>query len=185
MNNRAPGPTVHKLFILPSPDTVHQLQTLFMNCPFEIEWDQLGMEIGSSLNPIATKAPEIAYNAIPGSMDIWYDSGADEPHLLIPFFPSPKMARRHKEVGDAWRRPEFRPCLSLGIAPTLRRRTRAFINSIATALVDRSPVFTFAMETMITHRDCKFPEHGDFYRDYVGRGTVLNQVLLEQDEGIE
>lgn len=185
ISDRSPGKTVYKLFLLPLPETVSHLQDRFMNCPFEIHWDSLGIEIGSSLTKIETKSASTMYFAMPGGMDIWYDSSADEPQLLLPLFPSSKMAKRHAEIGDVWHRPQFRPVLSFGIAPTLRRRTRAFINSVATGLVDTSPVLAFHAETELVVEDCKYPAHGDFYRDYVGRGAVSNQVLLEQDEGIE
>lgn len=180
---RAAQGRVNKVFVLPVPETVAHLKDRFMGCPFDIDWDSLGLEIGSSLGPIDLK-PNSTYFALPGGMDVWYDTPTGHAHLLLPLFPSDKMARRHAAIGDAWSLPQFRPVLSFGIAPTLRRHNRAFINSVATGMIDTSPVLGFTGE-MVVESESEFQSFGDFYRDYVGRGPVSNQVLLEQDEGIE
>jgi hypothetical protein len=172
------------LFVLPVPETILHLQALFSGCPFSIDWDSLGVEIGSTDDLLTAKAPTRLYHAIPGSMGIWYDTSAGDSYLLLPLFPSPKMARRHDEVGDAWDRSQFRPCLNFGILQSNRRNHKAFINSVATALVDTSPVLGFHMETVVQD-SAIVPQFDDFYRDYVAHGGISNQILLEQDEGIE
>jgi len=176
---------VSRLWVLPVEPTVKHLKAMFMGCPFDVDWDKLGVEIGNSLTPFAVKGPDTIYFMVPAGLDVWYDTPSGHAHLLMPLVPSKKTSRRHDEVGDVWHHAQFRPVMSLGIAPSLKRRhAKAFINSIATSLVDTSPVFGFAMETVQTD-EAKYPLYGDFYRDYVGRGPISNQVMLEQDEGIE
>lgn len=172
------------LFVLPVEETVSYLKALFMGCPFDVDWDKLGVEIGSTEGPLVAGPPTRVYHAVPGSLSIWYDSAAGYSYLLLPLFPSPKMARRHDEVGDAWNRSQFRPVLSFGILQSNRRNHKAFINSISTALVDLSPVLGFHMETIIEDQ-AVVPQFSDFYTDYMENGGISNQILLEEDEGIE
>jgi hypothetical protein len=172
------------LFVLPMPETVAHLQALFMDVPFDIDWDRLGVEIGSTEGQLTPKAPTRVYHAVPGALSIWFDSSEGCSFLLLPLFPSPKMAQRHEFVGDAWSRPQFRPVMSFGRLQSNRRNHKAIINSIATALVDTSPVLGFHMETVVED-EAIVPQYSDFYTDYIERGGISNQVLLEQDEGIE
>jgi len=172
-----------RLFVEPHEDTVRYLQELFMGVPFNVEWDALCMEIGTTKGELTAK-PRSVYHAIPGELGIYYDTATGCSHLLLPFYPSPKMARRHDDVGDAWGRPQFRPVMSFGRLQSNRRNHKAIINSIATAIVDTSPVFLFGNEQVLEDESV-VPEYADFYRDYVAKGHVLNQVLLETDEGVE
>jgi len=172
------------LFVLPVPETIEHLKAVFMGAPFDIDWDHLGVEIGSTNGQLTPKAPTRVYHAAPGSLDIWYDTAEGCSFLLLPLFPSAKMAQRHDFVGDAWGRDQFRPVLSFGRLQSNRRNHKAFINSVATGLVDTSPVLGFHMETVVED-DAQVPQYSDFYQDYIERGGISNQILLEQDEGIE
>lgn len=174
---------INHVFIEPHEDTVDYLQQLFMNVPFEIHWDTLCMEIGSSLIEPQIKSRSV-YNAVPGELSIWYDTATACSHLLLPFFPSRKLANRHEELGDAWGRSQFRPVMSFGPLQSNRRHHKAIINSIATALVDTSPVFLFGAESIFTDHAI-VAQYSDFYRDYIAQGPIGNQVLLEMDEGVD
>lgn len=177
--------SVNHLIVFPDESTFQFFDRIFKECPFELDLLNLRVEIGSSTSAIRTKAESRLYNAAPGSMNVWYDSALGESNILIPLFPSKKMAQRHDEVGDAWSRPLFRPFINLGICPPLRRRTvRAWINSISTELVDTCPVLSFHGESVLTD-EAQVPDNSDFYTDYVEMGAVSDQVLLELDEGIE
>lgn len=172
--------------VLASPvsQTMDLLQDMFKGCPFDLDWDHMFIELGSREGKIAKIKPDEVYLAVPGSMNVWYDTVAGRSNLLLPLFPSRKMAARHRDIGDAWGRDLFRPVMFMGIAPNLRRNHRAFLNSIATGLVDRSPILGFSGETF-EESSHGTPLFADFHRDYVERGVVSNQALLEMDEGID
>ena len=150
---------------------------MFQACPFDIDWDSFGVELGSSHTKITPK-DGVVYQALPSSMNIWYDSPTAMSYLILPLFPSPKMAARHDEIGDAWGR-SFLPFMV--IAPSPRLRHRGFMNSISTGLVDCSPRLTFHLETVIESNDT-YPAHNGFYQDYLARGAVSNEVFLEEFE---
>jgi len=177
--------SVNHLIVFPDQSTLQFLENIFRECPFELDLMSLRVEIASSMSAIRARAESRAYNAAPGSMNVWYDSAIGASNVLIPLFPSKKMAQRHDEIGVAWDRPLFRPFLNLGTCPPLRRRTiRAWINSISTELVDTCPILTFHGETVMSD-EAQVPDNSDFYTDYVEIGAVSDQVLLELDEGIE
>ena len=94
------------------------------------------------------------------------------------------MVARHREVGDAWSRPHFIPYMVIGDDPSSKRHSKAFINSLATAFVDRSIELTFCAEVEVANDDT-YPADQGFYDDYLSKGALLNQVYLEEDEGIE
>lgn len=178
--------TVHTLWILPTDETLTYLQSLFQSTPLTVNWDSLGVEIASSRSPIKTGPESRSFNAFPGSMDIWYDTATTRSYLLLPLIPSPKMARRHEEVGNVWGRNQFRPVMSLGELQTNRRNHKSIINSISTALIDTAPVLQFHCEMVIEDDSAlQVAPFSDFYRDYTHHGGVSNQVMLEADEGIE
>ena len=173
---------MNHLIALPSDSTLDYFQALFDATPFEINWNGLYVEIGSSEQALVSK--NIDYRAIPGSMGIWYDPATARSQLILPLFPSEEMVQRHNEVGDAWSRPVFLPFIMLCEEPSHRRKSKGVLNSISTTLVDTSPILWFGSE-MVIEDDAKYPASMGFYDDYLSKGPLSNQIMLEDDEGIE
>ena len=166
---------LNKLFVLPTQSTLDMLQTIFSGASFTINWDRLAVEIGSSKDLIVAKE-DVEYRAITGEMGVWYDSAQGSSFLVLPIIPSPEMAQRNAEVGDAWSR-IFIPFMSLLEDPLLRRERKAFINSIATRLVDYPLMLVFHNETVVTDNSV-VPVHQEFYESYKARGQVPVQLFV-------
>lgn len=148
------------------------LQTVFAGASFQINWDALCVEIGSSTKLTTTKGGE--YRAITSSMDVWYDFATSAPYLLLGLIPSPEMTDRHEEIGDAWGR-AFIPYMSLYKDPLLRRNRRSFLNSVSTRFVDYPLMLTFHNETLITDNST-VPSHQEFYE---AQRTLPPRLFIE------
>jgi hypothetical protein len=135
------------------------LQTVFSGASFQINWDALCVELGSSKDLLKTKDGE--YRALTGSLDVWYDQATATSYLLLALIPSPEMSERHEELGDAWGR-TYVPFINLYPDPLLRRERRAFLNSISTRFVDYPLMLTFHNETLVTDNSV-VPSHQEFY----------------------
>lgn len=173
---------MNKIFLLPTDETKSLLESMFSGGSMTIDWDSIGLELGSSESKLIP-GPYKVYRALPGPMGVWYDAATARSYLILPLIPSPEMAKRHEEIGDAWGR-DFLPFLSLTDAPSVTRKGRAFINSLATGMVDRQPVLTFHNETLVLD-ESTVPSHRDFYFDYQWRGAVSNQVFVDLDRGLD
>jgi hypothetical protein len=174
---------MYRAFTLPTPETLESLQHKFNSVDVDINWDAIGVELGSSLKPIDEVSPGEVYKAIPGSMGMWYDAATARSWLILPLFASPKMARRANAIGNVWDRP-FIGYMVLTDLFNNRRRTKGLLNSIATGLVDQSPVFTFHGEVHTEDFATKSPPFQEFYLDWKTKGGMSNLVFLEEDEGI-
>lgn len=148
------------------------LQTVFSGASFQINWDSLCVELGSSEEILTPKDGE--YRALTGAMGVWYDQATAISYLLLPLIPSPEMSARHEEIGDAWGR-TFLPFMTLLPDPLLRRERRAFLNSVSTRLVDYPLMLTFHNETVVTDNSV-VPSHQDFYADY---SKIPVQLFIE------
>lgn len=168
---------LNRLFVLPTLETVTLLSELFRGGPFSIDWSSIGLEVGSSERTITPLADSVTYSCLPGSMNTWYDSAVGRAFLLLPLYPSPKLIARNKAVGDAWGR-AFIPFLPLVDSPTNRRNRKAWLNSVATGLVDRLPVLTFDSELVITDYTT-VPAQQDFYEDVNARGLYDDQLFVQ------
>jgi len=174
---------IYKLITLPTPETLGLLSRMFAGTSMHVDWDAVSLTLASDVEPILP-AEDGLYRALPGSMDLWYDTAQNRSFLVLPLVPSPEMAKRHEEAGgDAWGR-KFVPFLNLGTPGTNRRRHSAQWKSIATGLIDRQPILTFHGELVLA-TDGTVPELNDFYTDYLRRGSVSNEVLFKEDEGTE
>lgn len=174
---------LNRIFVLPTEETLEILKDHFQAAPFDIYWDQLCVEIGSTPYKIDLAEPETIYAATTGSMGLWYDTATALNSLILPLFPSQEMANRNKEIGDGWGR-KFLPYLRIRETMVNGRKVKAFCNSVATGFVDYPQILTFHIETSIVDNSVVAPDHG-FYQDYLARGQIDNQVFLAQDEGIE
>ena len=174
---------ISRIFTLPTEATLAYLQQHFNSVNIEIGWDALGVELGSTDREIELAPPGTVYRAIPGSLGSWYDAETARSWLILPLFASPKMARRAAEIGNVWDRP-FMAYMVLTDKHNNRHKTKARLNSIATALVDMSPVLHFHSEVWVPGQS-KSPPHEEFYNDWRGKGGMSNQVFLEEDEGVE
>lgn len=175
---------MYRAFTLPTPETLGFLQKLFSSVDVGIDWDAIGVELGSSNSPIEEVSQGTVYKAIPGSMNMWYDAATARSWLIIPLFASPKMVRRANAIGNVWDRP-FIGYMTLSDSFNNRRRTKGLLNSISTGLVDQSPVFTFHGEVHTEDYTIKSPPFQEFYLDWKNKGGMSNLVFLEEDEGIE
>lgn len=172
---------MNRLFALPTDETLDLLKDLFQSAVYP-DWDSLCVEIGTSKSTIVPQ-PLLQYCATPGSMGIWYDPASAISRLIIPLFPDADMAARAAKVGDAWHR-SFVPYMVILDGPGNQRSAKSIINSIATTLVDTSPIFTFHNETVLVD-DSTYPANIGFYEDYRTTGILNNQLLLEEDHGDE
>jgi hypothetical protein len=166
---------MNKIFLLPTSETLDMLQVVFGASPILINWDALGMELGTSVDPVDLKDGE--YRALTGPMNIWYDSATSRSHLLLTLIPSEEMVARHDEIGDAWGR-KFVPYLNMCEDPLMRRDRKAFLNSISTRFVDFPLMLTFHNETLVVD-DSTEPAHADFYADYHSRGQVPLKLFTD------
>lgn len=174
---------IYRIFTLPTPDTLAYLEQHFSATNLEIDWDSLCVELGSSSTPVDLAPIETSYSVVPGSMGSWYDAATARSWLILPLFASPKMARRAVAIGNVWDRP-FMSYMTLTDKHNNRHKTKARINSIATALVDLSPILKFHGEVSVESPNIP-PPHEEFYNDWRGKGGLSNQVFLEEDEGVE
>jgi hypothetical protein len=175
---------MYRAFTLPTPETLEFLQHWFSSVDVGINWDVLGVELGSSHAPIEKASPDVVYKAIPGSMNMWYDAATARSWIIMPLFASPKMVRRANSIGNVWDRP-FIGYMAMSDSFNNRRRTKGLLNSISTALVDRSPVLTFHGEVHTEDFSLKSPPFQEFYLDWKNKGGMSNLVFLEEDEGIQ
>ena len=173
---------MNRLFILPEDRTISYLQDVFQAGPIQINWEGLGVEIATSSRDISVN-PNGRYRCLPGSMGSWYDTATAMSYLILPLFPEPKLAKRHKDIGDAFGR-SFIPYMVISGNVGNSRRTKAWINSVATGLVDSQPLLYFGDEVVLQDAST-VAAHRDFYFDYHSRGAVSNQVFLEEDEGTD
>jgi hypothetical protein len=160
---------MNKIFLLPTQDTLDMLQAVFSGSPIIINWDLLGMELGSSVDPVELEDGG-EYRALTGPMNVFYDSGTSRSHLLMSLVPSDEMVARHKQIGDAWGR-NFVPYMNMCEDPLMRRARKAFMNSVSTRLVDFPLMLTFHNETLVVD-DSVRPAHAEFYDDVQRRGQV-------------
>lgn len=173
-----------KLFVLPTAETREYFDHLFQSYHLEIDFDALAVELGSTTGDIRVKESAL-YRAVPGSMNVWYDPAIGQSNLILPLFPSKEMASRHKEIGDAWGRTTFVPYMVIGEdRPLLKRRRKAILNSLSTVLVDTTPTFWFGNETVVEDNS-RYPANMGFYNDYLSKGPLSNQVLIDDEEDTE
>lgn len=166
---------MNKIFLLPTQETLDMLQVVFATSPIFINWDALGMELGTSANPVELKDGE--YRALTGAMDVWYDAATSRSHLLLTLIPSNEMVARHEEIGDAWGR-TFLPYLNMCEDPVMRRARKAFINSVSTRFVDFPLMLTFHNETLLVD-DSTEPAHAEFYENYERRGQMPEKLFTD------
>lgn len=183
---------VEKLFVLPTQETRDLIEARFKELPVVIDYAALGVEIGSRMvshqgrgqvfdkSPyfaaITPKEPTIEYRALPGSINVWYDSFSNQAWIILPLIPSPEMTARREEIGDAWGR-VFVPYLALS-SQFNNIRVKPRLNSIATGLIELRPVLTFNCETVLI-TESMYPSQNDFYQDYVNNGQHLIQKFLD------
>jgi hypothetical protein len=172
---------LQRIFTLPTPDTVDFLQFHFAATGARINWDGLGVELGVVAGDAKLKENAV-YQAVPGDLDMWYDSITARSWLILPLWASEKMVARSEELGNAWQRP-FLPYMVLSDLVTNRHREKAILNSVATSFIDTSPVLTFRGEIAMPW-DAP-PPLPDFYLSARAKGGLSNQIFLEEDEGIE
>lgn len=175
--------TFHKLIALPTPETIDLFRQWFASAPFTLNYDALHIVLGTSHEEIDAD-PEALHYAAPGSIDFWYDVPTAQSHLMLPLVPDKGMIDRHTQVGCVWGM-KFIPYLVLASdSINNKRHTKAFINSVATMLVDTSPALSFGAELVIPCNN-PVPEYHQFYIDYTRRGQVANLLLEAEDKGLE
>lgn len=169
---------LNKLIVFPTKETLDSLKTVFTSAPFLVHWDRICLILASSRDPIKVN-PKGYYKALTGSMNIWYETLSGKSNLLLPIIPSPEMVDRHNEVGDAWSR-NFVPYVNVLEDPIIRRERKAFINSVASSLVDMPMVLAFHNEIVVESTSI-VPDQMDFYEDVVNRGQVPVQIYSDPD----
>lgn len=167
---------MNKLFVLPTIATQQYLHNIFSDISVEIEYETLCVEVGSSVTPIVPDINRI-YRALPGPMNIWYETAVGHSWLILPLIPSPEMADRHDEIGDAWGR-DFIPYMVLSGKFNNTFRVKPKLNSIATMLIDTLPDLHFHAETLMQD-SATVPSQSDFYNDYHAKGRDGRQLFLE------
>lgn len=166
---------IYKLFALPTLETQEHLTTLFQGCPVPIDFDSFGVEIGSSRSEI--RPVDQVYRAVPGLMDVWYETATQRSYWILPLFPSPEMVTRHEQVGDAWER-DFIPFMVIAAVQNMERRNVAWMRSIASSMATTRPILTFHNE--LSTRDISIvPEQNDFYEAYKAKGEMNNDLFID------
>jgi hypothetical protein len=165
----------NRLFVLPTPDTLKTIQEAFQASAFEINWDQLGVEIGSSNEPIVIK-PDAVYKATTGILDVWYEPATGVTSVILPLVPGWDMTKRHEEVGDLFFS-NFVPNMLLVTPYSNSRPRKARLNSVATTWMETQPILTFYNELVVTD-DSIYPAHRAFHEDYVATNQALSQFVL-------
>ncbi len=174
---------IEKLFVLPTQETRDIIYSRFRDLPATIHYDALGVEIGSRATGAGTQAiksldEEVEYRALPGGMNVWYDSLSNKSWIILPLIPSPEMTDRRMQVGDYWGR-LFVPYLALS-SEFNNIRIKPRLNSLATGFIETRPVLTFNCETvLIENTDRPMPSQGDFYESYVNSGSHLVPKFLD------
>jgi hypothetical protein len=167
---------ISKLLALPTFETAQYLRDLFQGAPMLIDPDGFGVQIGSS-RELIEPVEGVVYAAVPGLMKAYYETATSRSYWLLPLFPSPEMAARHDEIGDAWDREFFVPFLVIAEVQNMRHNHVSFMNSIASSLASTHPILTFHNELVITDESIT-PDHQDFYDDWIHKGMVNNEYFL-------
>lgn len=165
-----------KVFALPDAVTQDYLAGVFQGSPILIDPDSFGIELGSSRAPVGP-FPGNSYRALPGSMNIWYDSATQRSYWLLPLIPSPEMVLRHDQIGDAWGR-DFLPVMRIAEVQNMRRRNVAWMKSIADGLASMRPILTFTNE-LVAEDNSIVPTHQDFYDDQIRKGPLPATLFAE------
>lgn len=174
----------YSVVVLPKSETLNYLKSLFGGSSLPVDWDGVYVELGTVMEPSDVELNESAiYQALPGSLDRYYDSATARSWVILPLFASPHMARRADAIGSVFGLP-FRAFMPISDGGNNMRRSKAGLNSIATSLVDTQPVLLFHGEMLIPS-PFPGPSFSDFRSAYTGSGVVNNQVFLDLDEGIE
>lgn len=165
---------IYRSFVLPTLETQEYMSTLFQGAPMFIDVNSFGVELGSSRSPFLQDQLR-TYRALPGLMNKWYDPSASRSYWILPLIPSPEMAARAEQVGDAWGR-QFVPFIVITEVQNLVRRNVAFMNSIASGLVSSRPILTFHNEFVVEDASV-MPRQQAFYDDYLARGSDADVVF--------
>ena len=166
---------MNKVFLLPTNSTIDALKDIMATSPVHIDWDSLGVEIGTSMGSV-TADEDVEYRALTGEVNVWYETATGRSSLLLTLIPSPEMVERHNQIGDAWDRPDFFPFINLHSDPVLRRNRRAFFNSVSSRFVDLPIMLTFHNEIVVPS-DALVPAQADFYHDFAKRRS-MNQLPI-------
>lgn len=170
---------IYKLFALPTLETLEFMISMFQGSPVPINFDTFGTEIGSSRSEIEPE--ELVYRAVPGLMDVWYDTATARSYWILPLIPSPEMVERHEQIGgDAWGR-EFIPFMVITEVQNMERRNAAWMRSIASSLASTRPILTFHNELVIAD-EAIMPAHNDFYEAYRAKGDMNNDLFIDLND---
>lgn len=160
---------LNKVFLLPTNASLDALRDVMATCPILINWDSLGVEIGTT-NADLVANPDVEYRALTSELNVWYETATGQSSLLLTLLPSPEMADRHNQIGDVWGRQDFFPFMKLYDDPVLQRNRRAFFNSVSSRFYDYPLMLTFHAE-MVVESDAIVPAQEDFYADYAKRSA--------------
>jgi len=171
---------IYKLIALPTAQTTSYLMDVFQGAPVQINFEALRVEIGSSRSLIEPNDIETVYRAVPGLMDVWYDTATARSYWILPLIPSPELAEAHDQIGDAWDR-EYVPFMVISEVQNMERRRAAWMRSVASSLAATRPIFTFTAE-MVLEDAAIMPEHHDFYESYLAKGMMNNDLFIDLND---
>ena len=155
---------VNKLVVIPTQETMDYLTQVFSGCPFDVDLQQLCIEINTSREPMMAQ-PDLVYQVIAGDMDVFYDSSVGMSSLILPVT-SAALAHRFVELQDtaphAFHRLYFPHATFVEPMPALPRHYRGFINSVASTLRSGDQPLLFDAE-MVIPTNVDSPPDIDYY----------------------
>jgi hypothetical protein len=168
---------VNRLLVFPTQNTLDYFSRIFSGCPFDLDLNQMYVEINSSVQEMTCDTDAI-YEATAGTLDIYYDTAINDSSLILPLT-SPSLVERCKQVRSYAptafyydkenNREYYFPFLLIkDIAPTKSISYRRFLASISTTLAGNHYPLLFGNEYIVTADFDQIP-HQDYYNSVLAR----------------
>jgi hypothetical protein len=160
---------IHQLIVLPDDQTLNYLRQIFSACPFDLDFDQMHVEVNSSVQEMEADTSRV-HVAESMSMNIWYDSASQSTSLLLPLN-SPELLTRCAELRTTapseFYGAHYFPFLMIKRhMPPMARQYRAFINSVSDTLFAKRTPLVFDSEFVMSKSFDYVPDV-DFYKSQI------------------
>jgi hypothetical protein len=165
---------IHQLIVLPTPETLEYLKTVFDACPIEIDWHGVFVEVNSSTE-VQKADLDRTYVAYAKTLDRFFDSATEETSLLLPL-ECPELVERARELrkhspsafyGDYY----FPNLVIKRDMPPMKRHRRGLILSYAENLYAHQRPLEFNAE-LVVPKDYTYIPDLDFYTTQMMNGPV-------------
>ena len=156
---------LYQLMALPTRQTLDYLSRVFSGCPFDVDLSQCFVEINTSAEPMVAQ-PHNVYACACTDLNVYYDAHLGTSSLILGL---DSMAMTQRFVGLQQSAPhkwhtEFHAHMTVvEPMPSLPRHFRAFINSVASTLINNDQALLFDAE-MVVPIDVNKPSDMEYYK---------------------